>query len=339
MGSGSQEALKQLRELVDQVEDPALQKTFKNLHQGYPDETLVRFLKARDWNVPKAYKMIVDCLNWRVQNEIDDILSKIITPELYRDIRDTQLIGLSGYSNTGLPVIAIGVGLSTYDKASVHYYLQSHIQLNEYRDRVVLPSASKSCGRHIGTCIKVLDMTGLKLSALSQIKILTNISTVDDLNYPEKSDTYFIVNAPYIFSACWKTVKPLLHDRTKRKIQVLQGNGRNELLKIMDESALPHFCKRDHTSSNGNSNYCYSSDHSFHQQFYAYMKLQATGVGPTLLPPLKQQSFHVNVPETPSPMKRQIVGILEDFKKMDVSDSSCSGRLANSNPTRSQHTT
>lgn len=108
---------------------------------------------------------------------------------------------------------------------------------------------------------------------------------------------------------------------------------------IMDESALPHFCKRDHTSSNGNSNYCYSSDHSFHQQFYAYMKLQATGVGPTLLPPLKQQSFHVNVPETPSPMKRQIVGILEDFKKMDVSDSSCSGRLANSNPTRSQHTT
>lgn len=82
------------------------------------------------------YLQIVDCLNWRVQNEIDDILSvsqshsslgkftktclvfnnyflncrikkdwtiflqKIITPELYRDIRDTQLIGLSGYSNT-----------------------------------------------------------------------------------------------------------------------------------------------------------------------------------------------------------------------------------------------
>ena len=36
------------------------------------------------------------------------------------------------------------------------------------------------------------------------LQILTAISTVDDLNYPEKTDTYYIVNAPYIFSACWK---------------------------------------------------------------------------------------------------------------------------------------
>ena len=81
----------------------------------------------------------------------------------------------------GLPVFAIGVGLSTFDKASVsimikfliyvslvpvlmwnynfyclvlimyfylcsffilqvHYYVQSHIQINEYRDRVILVS-------------------------------------------------------------------------------------------------------------------------------------------------------------------------------------------------------
>lgn len=33
---------------------------------------------------------------------------------------------------------------------------------------------------------------------------MTIISTIDDLNYPEKTDTYYIVNAPYIFAACWK---------------------------------------------------------------------------------------------------------------------------------------
>ncbi|RWW00147.1 hypothetical protein GW17_00036905 [Ensete ventricosum] len=41
---------------------------------------------------------------------------------------------------SGHPVFAIGVGLSTYDKASVSYYVQSHIQMNEYRDRVILVS-------------------------------------------------------------------------------------------------------------------------------------------------------------------------------------------------------
>jgi hypothetical protein len=47
---------------------------------------------------------------------------------------------MSGYTKEGLPVFAIGVGLSTFDKASVHYYVQSHIQINEYRDRVLLVS-------------------------------------------------------------------------------------------------------------------------------------------------------------------------------------------------------
>nr|DAD23693.1 TPA_asm: hypothetical protein HUJ06_025156 [Nelumbo nucifera] len=204
MGIAFEDAIKQFQALMDEVDEP-LKITFQNIHQGYPAENLVRFLKAREWNVAKAHKMLVDCLNWRIQNEIDNILAKPIVPtDLYRAVRDSQLIGLSGYSKEGLPVIAIGVGLSSFDKASVHYYVQSHIQINEYRDRVILPHATKKYGRHIGTCVKVLDMTGLKLSALSQIKLLTVISTIDDMNYPEKTDTYYIVNVPYIFSACWK---------------------------------------------------------------------------------------------------------------------------------------
>ena len=36
------------------------------------------------------------------------------------------------------------------------------------------------------------------------LQLMTIISTIDDMNYPEKTNTYYIVNAPYIFSACWK---------------------------------------------------------------------------------------------------------------------------------------
>ncbi|XP_023544748.1 phosphatidylinositol/phosphatidylcholine transfer protein SFH11-like isoform X1 [Cucurbita pepo subsp. pepo] len=297
----SEEAIRQLQALMDHVEE-RLMSTFQNVHQGYLAETLERFLKARDWNVSKAYKMLLDCLNWRVDNEIDMMLTKPIIPvDIYRAVRDSQLIGLSGYSREGLPVFAIGVGLSTFDKASVNYYVQSHIQINEYRDRVILPFASKKYGRPITTCVKVLDMTGLKLSSLSQIKLLTIISTIDDLNYPEKTNTYFIVNAPYIFSSCWKVVKPLLQERTRKKIQVLSGSGRDELLKIMDYSSLPHFCKREGSgssrhSSDGDEN-CYSLDHPFHQQLYNYIKQQAVQESSR---PIKQGSVHVSLPEPPA---------------------------------------
>ncbi|WCJ33121.1 Sec14p-like phosphatidylinositol transfer family protein [Euphorbia peplus] len=318
MGIANQEAILQFHSLMDQMDDQ-LKDTFQNMHQGYPNETLVRFLKAREWNVTKAHKMLVDCLEWRIQNEIDNILAKPIIPsDLYRAIRDSQLVGLSGYSREGLPVIAIGVGLSTFDKASVHYYVQSHIQMNEYRDRVILPSATKTYGRHISTCIKVLDMTGLKLSALNQIKLLTTISAVDDLNYPEKTETYYIANAPYIFSACWKVVKPLLQERTRRKIQVLQGCGTDELLKIMDYSSLPHFCRKEGSGSsrrvgNGTNQNCFSLDHEFHQQLYNYIKQQAA-LGESTCP-IKQGSVHVDFPE-PDPEDAKIAKTIEsEFHK------------------------
>jgi hypothetical protein len=196
--------VKELREIMDALDAP-LRTTFENVHGGYPEATLERFLKARDGDVTKAAKMILDCLNWRVNNNIDNILAKPILPkEKFDAIRQTQLIGFCGYCKQGRPVFAIGVGNSTFDQASVDKYVQSHIQINEYRDRIILPDTSSKMGRHVGSCIKILDMTGLRLSAFSRLKTSTAIATVDDLNYPEKTDTYYIVNAPYVFSACWK---------------------------------------------------------------------------------------------------------------------------------------
>ncbi|XP_057795243.1 phosphatidylinositol/phosphatidylcholine transfer protein SFH9-like [Salvia miltiorrhiza] len=293
----TEEIIQQFEVLMRKVDEP-LKKTFQNMNFGYERETLVRFLKARDGNVSNAHKMLMESISWRIQNKIDDILAKPINPiEFYRAIRDSQLTGMCGYSKEGHPVFAVGVGRSTYDKASIHYYIQSHIQMNEYRDRVILPSATRKFGRYIGTCIKILDMTGLKFSALNQLKILSAISTIDDLNYPEKTETYYIVNAPYIFSACWKVVKPLLQERTRKKVQVLSGCGRDELLKIMEYESLPHFCRKEGsgTSRDGEVSDCFSLDHPFHQQLYNYVKEQAARVGSAA--PVRHDSFHVDFPE------------------------------------------
>ncbi|PSR85410.1 Phosphatidylinositol/phosphatidylcholine transfer protein [Actinidia chinensis var. chinensis] len=295
---------------------------FQLIHQGYPTETLVRFLKARDGNVSKAHKMLVDCLNWRIQNEIDNILAKPIIPmDLYRAIRDSQLMGMSGYTKEGLPVIAVGLGLSTFDKASIHYYVQSHIQINEYRDQVILPYATEKFGRHISSCVKVIDLTGLKLSALNHIKLLTVTSTIDDLNYPEKTDKYYVVNAPYICSACWKVVRPLLQERTRDKVKFLPGCGREDLLEIMDYASLPHFCKREGSgssrhSSNGTTDNCFSLDHAFYQQLYDYIKQQAA----LMEAPIKQGSFHVDFPE-PDPEGAKIAETIEsEFQRLGGSE-------------------
>ncbi|KAH7431626.1 hypothetical protein KP509_08G057200 [Ceratopteris richardii] len=247
--------------------------------------------------------MIMDCLRWRTNNDIDNILSRLIEPkEMYDAVRDSQLIGMTGYCRQGRPVFALGVGMSGYNKATVDHYVQSHIQINEYRDRVLLPEATKKMGHYVGTCLKILDMSNLKLSALNQLKILTTISTVDDLNYPEKTDVYYIVNAPYIFSACWKVVRPLLQERTKHKIRVLQGCGKDELLQVMDATVLPFFCQngsKQTGSSQGSTkglDDCYSSSHPFHKELYNYIKQKSYSVS-KYLGPSPCSSLHVEVPE------------------------------------------
>ncbi|XP_022977706.1 SEC14 cytosolic factor-like isoform X2 [Cucurbita maxima] len=320
MGVNPQDAIKKLKVLMDQV-DHSTRKSFQNVHQGFLIETLDRFLRARDYDVGKAHKMLVDCLKWRVENQIDKILRKPIFPaDVYRSVRDSQLVGLSGYSKEGLPIFAIGVGLSTLDKEHVHDYVQSHIQINEYRDRVILPSASKKYGRPITSCVKILDMTGLKLSALGHIKFLTILSTIDDLNYPERTTAYYIVNVPYVFSSCWKVVKPLLHERTRKKVQVLPGCGRDELLKIMDYTSLPHFCKRGSSLSSRSSahqggNNCYSSDHFFHQQLYSYIKQQSMINEPT--EPIRKGSFHVTLQASASKSKGAAKTVESEFRKYE----------------------
>ena len=50
------------------------------------------------------------------------------------------------------------------------------------------------------------------------LQILTAISAVDELNYPEKAETYYIVNAPYIFSACWKVLMPKIFHCTSNLV-------------------------------------------------------------------------------------------------------------------------
>ncbi|KAE9456634.1 hypothetical protein C3L33_11508, partial [Rhododendron williamsianum] len=309
--------------------DEPLKTTFKNMHQGYPKETLMRFLKAREGDFPKPIKwkfaMRHNYNTWLCMQK------PIVPTEFYRAVRDSQLIGMSGYSKEVLvcytsstlvadrsPGLAIGAGLSTFDKASINYYVQSHIQMNEYRDRVLfvsIPSAMKKFGRHISTCVKVLDMTGLKLSSLNQIKLLSVISTIDDLNYPEKTTAYYIVNAPYVFSACWKVVRPLLQERTRNKVQVLPGSGKDELLKIMDYASLPHFCKREGSGSsfhsrNKTTDNCFSLDHAFHQQLYNYIKQQAE----LMKAPIRQSSVHVDFPE-PDPEDGNIAETIESACK------------------------
>ena len=95
--------------------------------------------------------MLLDCLDWKVQNDIENILAKPIKwIEVNNVAQEAQLIGMIGYSKRRLPIFAIGAGLSTFDKACEDKYVQFHIQTNEYWDCILLLEEKKKHGSYIG---------------------------------------------------------------------------------------------------------------------------------------------------------------------------------------------
>ncbi|XP_073039438.1 uncharacterized protein [Primulina eburnea] len=111
-------------EMINQLQSHVEKRNIDHRHES---ETLVRYFKSKGW----------ECFGCTSNGLLLFIQLQPIDTHMYTSIRESQLVGISGYSKE--------------------------------------PSATKKYGRYIGTCIKISDMTGLKLSALSKIKLYNNI--------------------------------------------------------------------------------------------------------------------------------------------------------------------
>lgn len=50
---------------------------------------------------------------------------------------------------------------------------------------------------------------------------------------------FLLVNSPYFFSICWNVIKPLLDEKTTKKITIVGKNYYNSLLEFVDEENIP----------------------------------------------------------------------------------------------------
>lgn len=57
--------------------------------------------------------------------------------------------------------------------------------------------------------------------------------------YPETMGKFYIINAPWAFSAVWAVVKPWLDEVTVSKINILSSGHKEVLLKQIPADSLP----------------------------------------------------------------------------------------------------
>ncbi|KAF8895522.1 CRAL-TRIO domain-containing protein [Infundibulicybe gibba] len=216
---------------------------------GTNDETLLRFLRARKFDLLQAKKMITDCQEWRktVEGVGIDELYRTIDPFDYPErkaVFDCWPMWFHKTDKRGRPINVHFFG--GFDLAKLHAectperHWQSVIVNAESLTREVLPGASRQAGHPIGNTLVIVDLKGFGLSKFWQVKSLARSSFQISQDYfPETMGQLAVINAPSSFTFIWSIMRPWLSKETADKLSVFGSNYKEELLKLADAESLP----------------------------------------------------------------------------------------------------
>ncbi|PIN17001.1 Phosphatidylinositol transfer protein PDR16 [Handroanthus impetiginosus] len=183
------------------------------------DASISRYLRARNWNVKKAVKMLKATLKWRLEykpEEIrwDDVGKEAETGKIYRSTYKDKY---------GRPVLVMRPRCqnSKSIKGQIKYlvYCMENAILN-------LPPDQEQM-------VWLIDFHGFSLSNIS-IKVTRETAHVLQEHYPERLGVAILYDAPKIFEPFWTVAKPFLEPKTANKVKFVYSNDPTTK-KIMDE--------------------------------------------------------------------------------------------------------
>ncbi|GAV52517.1 hypothetical protein ZYGR_0AG05080 [Zygosaccharomyces rouxii] len=223
--------------LQDVKPEDTMEDFWTMLRVDFPDNLLLRFIRARKWKTNESAIMLAESLRWRV-NELraDDILNGGERAAFDNDDKgfvknlELQTTVIPCRDNGGRPVVWVRARLHSPKTQSEDELKRSSILVIETA-RLFLTEAAD-------TASIFFDLGGFSLSNMdyTPVKFLINCF---EAHYPECLGHLFIHKAPWFFQPIWNIVKNWLDPVVASKVIFTKSS--KDLEDYFDESQLPEY--------------------------------------------------------------------------------------------------
>ncbi|KAK8638123.1 hypothetical protein V6N13_136563 [Hibiscus sabdariffa] len=208
------------------------------------EASILRFLRARNWNTKKASKMLKETMKWRLQHKPEAIrwvrilfhclclrvevrvvseVDLLITEDIAQEAETGKIYRANFGDKLGRPVLVMRPGLqNTNSQTGQIKYLVYCIEnaiMNMVQDQEQM--------------VWLVDFQGWKMGSIS-VKVTRETANILQDHYPERLGMGILYNPPKIFESFWTIVKPFLEPRTYQKMKFLYSNDPNSM-KVVEE--------------------------------------------------------------------------------------------------------
>ncbi|CAO1631730.1 unnamed protein product [Parajaminaea phylloscopi] len=207
---------KEMRIFIARYGGERLRQVFWQMVKGeHPDAIMLRLLRARKWNVDRAIAVLGSTASWRVENNVEEIISggelELTRTRGGMNILRNGISYIYGASATGEPVYVIEVGRHFSASQTQDELKRGVILLQEVLQSAMPPPTERK--------IVIFNMNEFGIRNMDWWCVFFMVKTMECF-YVETLARVYVHGAPWIFKPIWSILKPLLDPVVRDKIRL-----------------------------------------------------------------------------------------------------------------------